>query len=235
MKNTVRWLVVVLCGVAVLPWRLAAVEDSYVCGMTEKGAHGLASVVTGWVEFPMQIKKGYDRGVPSVAAPAASRSLSTLAGIGRGVTHTLGRTVWGAWELVTFWAPDHTSNADLLLLQDSAYAWQKGTMQPFACPGWRDGFERLGLRLERGIDDFVGGFLEVPGQIKKADAAGNFWPGIPMGFYCMAARLVDGFGNIVLVGLPGPVDNLMVPFEEVKAWDAWDGKYYNNVAMPASK
>ncbi|NLF16722.1 MAG: exosortase system-associated protein, TIGR04073 family [Lentisphaerae bacterium] len=220
----------VLAGAACLGvWGAAAVEDNAVYGMSEKFTHGLVNLATGWMELPMQIKKGYDRGVPAVKAPAGSHSLGTLQGLFRGVSQTLGRTGWGAWEMVTFWAPNHTSNADLMLLNDSVYAWEKGTMKPFNCPCTSDGFKRLGKRLERGVDDLFGGVMEVPGQIRKADAVGCPLPGIPKGLYYMLGRVVNGAGDIVLLPLPGPVDNLMVPFEEVKPWDAWDGRYYNNV------
>lgn len=233
MKTMTRTSTVLVVGLVLFGWGAAAVEDTYVYGMSEKFVHGLVNLVTGCAELPLQVKRGYDRGVPAIKAPAGSHSLGTLQGFCRGVPHALGRTGWGAWELATFWAPNHTSNADLLLLQDSVYVWEKGTVKPFLCPCFKDGCKRMGMRFERGLDDFVGGFLEVPGQIKKADAVGNFWPGIPQGLYYMLGRMVNGAGDILLIGLPGPVDNLMVPFEEVKPWDAWDGKYYNNVPEPA--
>jgi len=235
MKTLARSCTVLVGGLLLLACGVTAEEDTYAYGMSEKFAHGLVNLATGWMELPIQVKRGYDRGVPAIKAPAGSHSLGTLQGLGRGVSQALGRTGWGAFELVTFWTPNHTTNTDLLLLQDSFYAWDQGTIKPFRCPTMKDGCKRLGMRFERGIDDLVGGFLEVPGQIKKADATGNFWPGIPKGLYYMVGRMCNGAGDMVLVGLPGPVDNLMVPFEEVKAWDAWDGKYYNNIPETASK
>jgi len=237
MKTAVRLSLVLMVGVAFLAAGLRAAEDNYPAGMTDKFSHGLVSAATGWMELPMQMKKGYVRGV-SCFEPcncAASRTLGGLEGVFRGVSHTLGRTAWGAWELATFWAPNPTTNADLLLLQDGFYAWQEGTMKPFLCPAAKDGCDRIGMRLKRGGDDLLGSVFEVPGQIRKADAKGSFLPGIPKGLYYMVGRMLSGVGDIVLIGLPGPVDNLMVPFDEVKPWDAYDGKYNNNITAPAGR
>jgi putative exosortase-associated protein (TIGR04073 family) len=235
MKTAGRLSLVLVCGAVLLAARLSAAEDNYANGMTEKFCHGLVSIATGWLEVPLQVKKGYDRGVSCVKPCAGSKSLGALLGVGRGVSHTLGRTAWGALELATFWAPNHTTNADLQLLQDSFYPWEEGTLKPFRCPAVKDGAHKLAMRFERGLDDLVGSLLEIPGQIRKADASGNFLPGIPKGLYCTVGRMVNGAGDIVLIALPSPVDNLMVPFDEVKPWDAYDGKYYSNLAPAASK
>jgi putative exosortase-associated protein (TIGR04073 family) len=229
MKTAGRLMLVLACGAVLLAAGVRAAEDHYVNGMVEKFSHGLVNAATGWMELPVQVTRGYDRGVPCVKACAASRSLGAAAGLGRGVSHTLGRTVWGAWEVVTFWAPNHTTNADLLLLQDSFYPWEEGIVEPFRCPTAKDGVQRIGMRLERGLDDVVGSPFEILGQTKKAAAEGSCLPGIPKGLYCMVGRLLSGVGDIAFFALPSPVDNLMVPFDEVKPWDAWDGKYRNNL------
>ena len=64
-----------------------AVQDSNVCGMCEKGSHGLVDICSGWFELPMQIYKGYEAGVGMPSTPAGDRSLGMLVGVVRGVFH----------------------------------------------------------------------------------------------------------------------------------------------------
>lgn len=229
MKIRHHLLSIVTAGVVLSAVSLRAVEDSYCSGMTEKASRGLVNVATGWFELPMQIKKGYDEGVPCVAAPAGTRSLGALTGVFRGAAHSVGRTVWGAAELATFWAVNPTTNRDVLLLQDGNYVWEEGAKKPFRCPCAADGAKRVGMRFERGLNDTVGCFLEVPGQIKKADKTGAWWPGIPKGLYCMVSRFTTGVTDMALVLLPSPEENLMVPYDEVYPWDAWEERYYSNI------
>jgi putative exosortase-associated protein (TIGR04073 family) len=207
----------------------SAVEDNVVNGMVDKGSRGLVNIVTGWYELPMQIVKGYDRGVECVDAPAGSRSLGMLGGLFRGVTHAVGRTGWGVVELATFWASNPTSNAELMPLLDANYAWQEGTCKPVFCPDVQSGVDRIGLRLERGLVGVLAGVAELPGQIRKANAEDRLWIGLPKGLWYTASRIGQGAGDTVLFLLPSPVDNLGIPFEEVEPWDALYGDYYTNV------
>ncbi|MBN2449289.1 MAG: hypothetical protein JXR77_02805 [Lentisphaeria bacterium] len=229
MKARDRLLALVVCGsllAAVASW---AEEDNYAAGMTEKASRGLVNVATGWFELPHQVVKGYNKGTPYVKAPAGSRSLGTLQGFGRGIGHAVGRTAWGVVELATFWAVNPTTNRELLFLQDGNYSWDEGARKPFLCPCAEDGAERVGMRLQRGASNTFGFFLEVPGQVRKYDELGCVWQGIPKGLYYAVSRLVNGAPDVALFLLPSPEDNLMVPFEEVWSWDAWEERYYSNV------
>ena len=205
------------------------VEDSYATGMTEKASRGLVNLVTGVVELPVQIVKGYDDGVSFIDAPAGSRSLGALGGLFRGVSHAVGRTAWGAFDLATFWALNPTDNKGLLLLQDANYVWEKGEKKTMMAPCLQDGCALIGRRFERGMNNAVGSFLEVPGQIRKHNRLGCAAPGLPKGIYYMVSRFCSGVGDLALLFVPGPETNLMVPFAEVWPWDAVEQNYYNNV------
>ena len=206
-----------------------AVEDSIVCGMAEKGSHGLVDVVSGWWELPMQIYKGYNEGIPLIKAPAGSHSLGTLAGVLRGSFHAVGRTGWGAVQLAGFWTKNPTTNKDLMALLDSEYSWEIGTKKCMACPTLDESLNRVGMRFERGMRNIFGAVAEIPGQVRKADAERRIYVGLPKGIWFAASRLIHGAGDVLLFPFPGPEAQLNVPFEEIEGWDALAGKYYNNV------
>jgi putative exosortase-associated protein (TIGR04073 family) len=206
-----------------------AVEDCVVTGMAEKGSRGLANLASGWFEIPMQIHKGYNAGIPSIEAPAGSRSLGALQGLFRGVFHAVGRTAWGAVELAGFWTRNPTGNEHLMPLLDGNYAWEQGTKKPFRCPDVDSGINRVGMRFERGIRNVTGAVPEIPGQFLKADGERRVYIGLPKGIWFAGSRIVYGVADAVLFPFAGPENNLGVPFEEVEGWDALAGKYYNNV------
>ena len=160
-----------LSAVLLLSGRLAAVEDDHVCGMVEKGSHGLVNLATGWFELPAQIVKGYNDGIGSVReAPARARSLGAVAGLFRGAAHAVGRTAWGAVELAGFWTLNPTTNTHLRRLLDGEYVWHAGEKKTMFDPSFDANLDRVALRLERGGRNLVGSVAELPGQIWKADA-----------------------------------------------------------------
>ena len=230
MKKSGLVAVVMVAGMLLAVVRAYAVEDSVACGMVEKGSHGLVNVATGWWEIPLQIKKGYDDGMPKLRdKPAASRSLGMLCGVFRGAGHAVGRTAWGVIQLTGFWSRNPTDNSHLMQLLDAEYSWQEGTKKPMRCPTLDDGFNRVGQRFERGVRNLVGSVSEIPGQIRKSDRERRVYVGLPKGLWFAASRAWYGVGDMGMFPVPGPEKNLGVPFEEVEAWDALQENYYNNV------
>lgn len=229
MKITGLFAGVVIGSMVLWSPGASAVEDSIAAGMVNKGSRGLVNIATGWFELPMQIIKGYDRGVSYVDAPAGSRSLGALGGLFRGISQAVGRTGWGIVDLATFWAANPTCNCNLRPLLDANYAWEKGTVTPTFSPDIQAGVDHISARLERGLVGILAGFMEIPGQIRKAHAEDRTCVGIPKGLWYMLSRMGQGVGDTVLFPFPSPKTNLGIPFEEVEPWDAFQQRYYSNV------
>ena len=94
MKNTVKTLLILSSLLFVSPQ--AAMAHSYAEGVGDKLAHGLVNTVTGIGEVPKNImlttdQKGVGYGV--------------TVGLLTGIVHSIGRTLTGAVDLVTFIIP----------------------------------------------------------------------------------------------------------------------------------
>jgi len=187
------------------------------------------NMVTGWYEFPMQICKGYQRGVERIEAPAASHSLGMLLGVPRGLSHAVGRTAWGCIQFAGFWTRNPTTSRDLRQLFDSEYSWEMGDLKPMMCPKLEDGIERASERCVRGFGNIAGTLTEIPGQIRKADAEQRVFVGLPKGIWYAGSRAIYGVADFALFLVPGYEQSMGVPFDEVYGWDALGGKYYTNI------
>lgn len=81
----------------------AAAQPSYASTPFTKLGRGLGNIVTGWLEFPVQIMR-------------TTESDGSFAGgfIGpiKGLAFGIGRTLMGVFETVTFILPNHASGPD---------------------------------------------------------------------------------------------------------------------------
>lgn len=73
-----------------------AAANDYTTQITDKFARGFANTVTGWVELPKEI---------SNTSKASNIGMGLTVGLVKGIMHTVGRTVVGAVDLVTFFVP----------------------------------------------------------------------------------------------------------------------------------
>lgn len=85
-------LFTVLCMVAAP----AAMADNYGNQVANKFTSGLANTVTGWMELPKNIVN---------TTQQQNIGMGLTVGLVKGVAHTVGRTLVGAFELVTFFVP----------------------------------------------------------------------------------------------------------------------------------
>jgi putative exosortase-associated protein (TIGR04073 family) len=74
----------------------AAMADDYGNLIANKFASGLANTATGWMELPKNIVN---------TSQKQNIGLGVTVGLVKGVAHTVGRTVVGAFELATFFIP----------------------------------------------------------------------------------------------------------------------------------
>lgn len=205
-----------------------AVEDNPGYGFVNKLTRGVVNVLTGWVEFPAQVykgyKKGYDNGgsINNANMPAISRSVGATCGLFRGIGHAVGRTVWGVADVATCWAKNPEENKNMLFILDGEYAWQTGTQKTFLATGAEDGFKRVGYRAARGLDGLFFGISEIPCQTEvywDAYRNGMVVTGFANGIWLGCSRIVNGALELGLCSLPAFEENIQVPYDLNHAYD----------------
>ena len=238
MKRMMAFLA--LLGVCICA---SATEDNYFYGCVNKLTRGTVNILTGWVELPAQVYKGYRKGYDDGGAisvqnmPAASRSLGAAAGLFRGVGHACGRTVWGVVDFATFWTKDRLTNKNMLFLLDGDYAWSEGEPKYFFCPTGSDGCNKLSYRIDRGFNDLVYSFGEVPCQTEvywDRHQNGMVVVGALNGLWLFSSRFVNGATDLVFCLFPSPEDRLQIPYDANHAYDVCDKidrKYADRIAQ----
>ncbi len=184
--------------------------DEFVEGMNGKLSRGAINAVTGALEFPAEIVRGYERGL------IGSKPLGAISGVLSGVWSFAGRFISGVADLATFWAADPEDNIGIGIHLENKYAWE-GVIEPSEALDLNDtegALISIGKKLVRGSLNLVGGILEVPVQIKKSIPEGNIASGIAKGLWFWLSREASGVYDIVTLLLPTPEDNLGVSFDE---------------------
>ena len=187
-------------------------------GMAAKAVRGAVNLVTGIVEVPMQIYKGYHQGFSLIKNEAGSKTVGTILGFFRGFSHAAGRTGWGATELFGFWSANHPDNEGVGIPFDAQYAWEMGTQYDLFKPSLAEGVKPMGRKLVRGVADAFTGIVEVPNQVKIGAADGHALKGLGKGFWFWWSREIYGFGSIYTCFAPNPGDNPGYPFSGEWAW-----------------
>jgi len=197
-----------------------AAPDSIGEGMANKAIRGAVNLVTGIVEVPMQIYKGYDNGFPMIENTAGSKTVGTILGFFRGFGHAFGRVSWGAVELFGFWTANRVDNEGIGVPFDAEYAWEIGEQHSYFKPTLKEGLKPIPMKLGYGVSDGLLGILEVPGQIKLGLDDGNLPLGIGKGIWFWWSRTWYGFGSIYTCLVPNSPDNLGYEFNGDWAWSA---------------
>ncbi len=196
----------------------AATGADYLNGVGNKLWRGVVNTFTGWIEFPAQIYKGYERGFNG---NENNKIGGAFVGIFTGIGHTAGRTLSGLGDVAGFWAADPANNDGVGIPLDAEYAWEEGTVYNMFDPNFGEGaLNPMGNKLGRGIGDSLGGFLEFPGQIVKGIKLGAPDLGIVKGLWYWYSRQVDGAFDIAGFFLPNPKDTKALPFDEKWPWSA---------------
>jgi hypothetical protein len=169
-------------------------------GMAERGIRGFRNVLTGIVEFPMQIKKGFTNGVGFIDNEAGSKTAGTILGI--------------------FWAASPTDNDGVGVPLDGAYPWEEGEQYSIFLPNVGEGIKPIGRKLGRGIGNGLLGILEIPGQIKAGLNEGNVLKGAVKGIWYGLNPTAYGISNIGTAFVPNPENNERASFDQEWPWDA---------------
>ncbi len=213
-------LISILATVVFLTCATAAHADTseFVDSMLAKLWRGAVNTLTGWVELPAQIIKGYNEGFMD---DESNKILGVVVGIFDGIGHSAGRTVSGLTDLFGFWAASPESNEGVGLPLDAEYAWEEGTPYNAFDPNLVDGAVKpVGKKLVRGLSNAFLGIAELPGQIVKNTSEGAVDLGIIKGLWYWLSREVYGFTDIWASILPNPADQVGMPFDEEYPWDA---------------
>jgi len=193
-------------------------NDDVIEGMKEKAVSGAVDAVTGIVELPMQICKGYKNGCGPIKNEVASKTVGTILGFFRGCGHAAGRTSWGFMELFGFWSVNHEDNESSGVPLDAQFAWEEGERYSILKPTIAEGVKPIGAKLGRGLADGFLGIAELPGQIMKGVDDGKPVQGVVNGFWYMFSRELYGFGSIFTCLVPNPKDNPGVAFNQEWPW-----------------
>jgi putative exosortase-associated protein (TIGR04073 family) len=215
----VKRLSAVLVAIMLLSFTAAAhAQDSVVDGMAAKFQRGVVNTFTGWVEFPMQIKKGYDEGFMD---NEDQKLVGALVGIIDGFFHSIGRTTSGMLDLFGFWAANPADNDGVGLPLDAEYAWEEGTPYNIFEPDIMDGaVSPIGKKLMRGIGNGLLGIAELPGQVMKGMDEGDLGTGLVKGVWYWFSRSYEGMADLLTVINTDTADQVGPAFDEEWPWDA---------------
>ncbi|MBP7216445.1 MAG: hypothetical protein KBA46_04085 [Candidatus Omnitrophica bacterium] len=195
-----------------------AATDQILEGMGQKAVRGVVNIVTSPLEVPMQILKGYDKGLDFIGNEPASRGVGAVLGIFRGIGHAAGRLAWGGLELVGFWTANPADNVGVGIPFDAEYAWQEGQQYSIFKPDFEEGIKPVTNKLAHGVADALLGIAEVPSQVKLGKDEGNAAKGFVRGLWFWASREVYGFGNVLTCIVPNPTDNPGYSFNTPWPW-----------------
>ena len=213
-------LVILFMATLLITSSAYAATDKIGEGMGEKAVRGAVNLVTGIIELPVQVYKGYDKGFEPIENTVFSKTVGTIFGLFRGVGHAAGRMSWGAIELFSFWAANHEDNEGVGIPLDAEYAWETGEQYSIFEPSFEEGIKPIGRKLTRGLADTFLGIAEVPGQAMKGSDEGNFFLGLGRGVWFWLSREVYGISSIFTCIIPNPKDNPGYSLHEDMPWEA---------------
>ena len=223
-----RIMVALLLAVFAISTCAYAANESITTGMVDKAVNGGINVLTGWIELPMQVYKGFDKGLKDLNREGPSKVVGGIVGLFRGAFHAAGRTIWGAFELATFWAANPADNQGVGVPLDAKYSWETGEQYCIDKPTLPEGCKPIGTKFINGITDVLLGIVEVPAQITKSanDSTkySNVFVGTLRGFWYWISREVNGVANLASFILPNPAQTMGYAYNSKWPWTKTEEK-----------
>jgi putative exosortase-associated protein (TIGR04073 family) len=204
-------LIVFLCSATTC----VAADDTWE-RMGNKLKRGFINVITGWVELPVQVIRGYKDGGEEIEKGV----LGAVGGVFKGILCALGRTSWGVVELAGFWAAGPEDNIDIGLSLDAEYVWDDMDFHDTRLDMRGDKIGLIGNKLLRGAENILFGFVELPGQVTKGIKNRTIDYGITKGMWFWCSREISGVADLVTLILPIERDNTGCVFDEKRPWEA---------------
>jgi putative exosortase-associated protein (TIGR04073 family) len=215
-----RLFIIVIIVASLALSKTAYTESESVLGdMTKKFKRGAINTFTGWLEFPIQIVKGYKEGF---VYDNENKVRGLLGGVYDGITHSLGRTLSGIADMVTFWAANPQENINSGIPFDAEYAWEEGVPHNMFDPNFTDAaLMPIVNKFLRGAGNTLFGFIEVPNQTKKGISRGTPTAGTLKGLWFWCSREISGVYDIATTLLPNPEYTVGVSFDEEWPWESF--------------
>jgi len=201
-------IVLVVLGIFLMTGNVYASSGAVAEGMGQKAVRGAVNMITGIVEVPMQIYKGYDKGFAPIKNTAGSKTVGTILGFFRGFGHAAGRVTWGGVELLGFWTASRPDNKGIGIPFDAQYSWEMGEQYSLFKPSLAEGLKPIPVKFLYGVSDALLGIIELPAQTIKGVEEGNALKGIGKGFWYWWSREWYGLGSIYTALVPNTPDNL---------------------------
>jgi len=202
-----------------------AADEDVLPGMAKKLGYGLVDTLTGVVELPVQIVKGYQNGFAPIKHEPSAKVVGTILGFFRGIGHGAGRTLHGAINVVTFWSANREDNVGIGIPLDDTFAWQQGTRYSIMKPNLKEGLMPYPRKLGYGLADGFLGLVDVPAQIAVGARAENPYTGVPIGavrgLWYGVSRMTTGLGDAVLFILPNPTETRGYSYSGNLPWDGF--------------
>jgi putative exosortase-associated protein (TIGR04073 family) len=196
-------------------------ENKYVSSSVDKAKQGFTNLITGWLELPFQVVKGYKGGW---GKEKKNKLLGGTFGIFRGVVHGVGRTASGAYELVTFALPNPKTNEGVGIPLDSKNVWEDGTQYSLL----DNGVDPIGKKLKRGVINAAFGIFDLPAQIGKGFSEDRPIKGLGKAVIFPLGRITSGVYDVVTFFLPNDTQSYGYPLSENYPWDGFDKKRWNS-------
>ena len=194
----------------------------YLNSSVDKAKQGITNILTGWLELPFQVYKGYKKGFKD----GDLKILGGFFGIFRGALHGIGRTASGAYQLTTFALPNPKDNEGVGVPLDSQYVWQEGEQYSFGA----EGTTPIGKKAMRGLSNTFLGIFDMPGQFMKGVKNDKPLVGLGNSILIPVSRMLSGVYDLGTVFLPNSSKGYGYPLEEEYPWDAFPkGEYYNEL------
>jgi putative exosortase-associated protein (TIGR04073 family) len=198
-------------ALAAAPLSVHAADDDISDGMADKATHGFVNLGSGWMEIPMQIAKGYQRGIKyDPERPAASRTFGTVQGVFKGVVHAVGRTILGVYQLVGFWAANPEDNAGVGIPMDGEYSRDWGHHHGYP---YREMHRPMKRKLDRGGTNIFTSPIEVPYQVKFGHRK-RYRNGTVKGVWFMLSRFWAGTYETSTFLFPSPRETEGYAFDQ---------------------
>lgn len=203
----------------------SAANKEVLPGMADKAINGAINLVTGVVEVPMQIGKGYTNGVGFIENEAGSKTVGTVIGVFSGFGNFASRMVWGGVELFGFWTANPQDYKGVGLPFDAKYSWEWGTQYDMFDPTFTEGaLKPVGRKLARGAANMFTSIIEVPAQTIKGADEGDAVKGLGKGVWFWFSRGFYGFGEIVTCIASTPLEQPGYAWTGVYPWSDLIGK-----------
>ena len=197
-------------------------KPDYFNSSVDKAKQGVTNILTGWLELPFQVYKGYKKGLKD----GDFKIIGGFFGIFRGALHGLGRTAAGTYQLATFPLPNPKDNQGVGVPLDGQYVWEEGDQYSIGA----DGTSVIGKKAIRGLSNTFFGIFDMPGQFIKGVENDRPLIGLGNSILYPLSRMISGVYDLGTVFLPNSGEDYGYPLEEEHPWDAFPkGKYYNEL------